>query len=149
VYSAGCTGIFRLIVKPGVFSKAPELWIHGEADDYTPIGACLDYSKRIGEAGTTVEFLSLPGVYHKFDDDDQRRITVRSAQRTVDNCPLEMDINTLATYDHNTGLRLSGGAFLQAIKSCSALGATVQGNCSARDKAGQATVAFLRKVFGM
>ena len=128
VYSAGCTGIFRLIVKPGVFSKAPELWIHGDADDYTPIGACQDYSKRIGEAGTPVEFVGLPGVYHKFDDDDQRRITVRGAQRTVENCPLEMDINTLATYDRNTGQRLSGVAFLKAVKSCSALGATVQGN---------------------
>ena len=74
---------------------------------------------------------------------------MRGAQRTVDNCPLEMDINTLATYDHNTGLRLSGEALLKAIKSCSALGATVHGNSSARDKAGQATVAFLRQVFGM
>ena len=93
--------------------------------------------------------MSLPGAYHKFDDDDQRRITVRGAQRTVENCPLEMDIDTLATYDHNTGQRLSGDAYLQAVKSCSALGATVQGNSSARDKAGQATVAFLRKVFGL
>jgi dienelactone hydrolase len=149
VYSAGCSGVLRLIVKPGVFSKAPELWIHGDADDYTPIGACRDYSKRIGEAGTPVEFVSLPGAYHKFDGDDQRRITVRGAQRTVDSCPLEMDIDTLATYDHNTGLRLSGDAYQKAVKSCSALGATVQGNSAARDKAGQATVAFLRKVFGL
>lgn len=149
VYSAGCSGIFRLIIKPGVFSKAPELWVHGDADDYTPIGACQDYSKRISEAGTPVEFVSLPGVYHKFDDDDQRRITLRGAQRTIDNCPLEMDINTLATYDRSTGLRLSGVDLLKAIKSCSTLGATVQGNSSARDKAGQATVAFLRKVFGL
>ena len=149
VYSAGCSGILRLIVKPGVFSKAPELWIHGDADDYTPIGACRDYSKRIGEVGTSVEFVSLPGAYHKFDDDDQRRITVRGAQRTVDSCPLEMDIDTLATYDHNTGLRLSGDAYQKAVKSCSALGATVQGNSAARDTAGQATVAFLRKVFGL
>jgi dienelactone hydrolase len=149
LYSAGCSGIFRLIIKPGVFSKAPELWIHGDADDYTPIGACQDYSKRISEAGTPVEFVSLPGVYHKFDDDDQRRITLRGAQRTIDSCPLEMDIDTLATYDRNTGLRLSGDAFQKAVKSCSAQGATVQGNSSARDKAGQATVAFLRKVFGL
>jgi dienelactone hydrolase len=149
VYSAGCSGTLRLIVKPGVFSKAPQLWLHGDADDYTPIGACQDYSKRIGEAGTPVEFVSLPGAYHKFDEDDQRRITVKGAQRTLETCPLEMDIDTLATYDHNTGLRLSGDALKQATKSCSALGATVQGNSSARDKAGQATVSFLRKVFGL
>ena len=149
VYSAGCSGTLRLIVKPGVFSKVPQLWLHGDADDYTPIGACQDYSKRIGEAGTPVEFVSLPGAYHKFDEDDQRHITVKGAQRTLETCPLEMDIDTLATYDHNTGLRLSGDALKQATKSCSALGATVQGNSSARDKAGQATVSFLRKVFGL
>jgi dienelactone hydrolase len=62
LYSAGCSGILRLIIKPGVFSKAPELWIHGDADDYTPIGACQDYSKRISEAGTPVEFVSLHGL---------------------------------------------------------------------------------------
>ena len=73
MYSGGCSGVFRLIVKPGVFSKAPELWIHGEADDYTPIGPCRDYAQRIGEAGTPVEFVSLPGAYHKFDSDGQRR----------------------------------------------------------------------------
>ena len=148
-YSAGCSGSLRLIVKPGVFSKSPELWIHGDADDYTPIGACRDYSKRIGEAGTPVEFVSVPGAYHKFDDDDQRLITMRGAQRTADSCPLEMDIDTLATYDRNTRQRLSGDALQQAVNSCNTLGATVQGNSAARDKAGQATVAFLRKVFGM
>jgi dienelactone hydrolase len=148
-YSAGCSGSLRLIVKPGVFSKSPELWIHGDADDYTPIGACRDYSKRIGEAGTPVEFVSVPGAYHKFDDDDQRLITIRGAQRTMDNCPLEMDIDTLATYDRNTRQRLSGDALQQAAKSCSELGASVQGNSAARDKAGQATLAFLRKVFGL
>ena len=67
--------------------------------------------------------------------------------RTVENCPLEMDIDTLITYDHNTGVRLTGGAYQQAVKSCSALGATVEGNIMARDKAGQAIVTFLRKVF--
>jgi dienelactone hydrolase len=148
-YSAGCSGTLRLIVKPGVFSKAPELWIHGDADDYTPIGACRDYSKRIGEAGTPVEFVSVPGAYHKFDDDEQRLITMRDAQRTLDSCPLEMDIDTLATYDRNTGQRLSGDAIQKTAKSCSTLGATLKGNSSARDKAGQATVVFLRKVFGL
>jgi dienelactone hydrolase len=149
VYSGGCNGTFRLIVKPGVFSRVPQLWIHGDADDYAPIGPCRDYSQRIGDAGTPVEFVTLSGAYHKFDDNDQRRITLRGATRTVENCPLEMDIDTLITYDHNTGLRLSGNDYLRAVKSCGATGATVQGNNAARDKAGQTTVAFLRKAFGL
>jgi dienelactone hydrolase len=149
LYAAGCSGTLRLIVKPGVFSKAPELWIHGEADDYTLIGACRDYSKRINEAGTPVEFVSLPGAYHKFDDVDQRHFHTWLLRHLVDSCPLEMDIDTLTIYDHNTGLSLSGDALSKAIKNCTARGVTVEGNSSARDKAGQATVAFLRKVFGL
>jgi dienelactone hydrolase len=149
MYSGGCNGVFRLIVKPGVFSKKPELWVHGESDDYTPIGPCRDYAQRIGEAGTPVEFVSLAGAYHKFDDVNQRRAFGRSLQRTSENCPLELDIDTLTAYDRNTGLQLTGGAFLKAVKSCSAQGATVEGNVMARDKAGQAVVTFLRKVFNL
>ena len=148
-YSGGCAGVFRLIVKPGVFSKAPQLWIHGDADDYTPITQCQDYAKQIGEAGTPVEFVTLPGAFHKFDYDDQRRIVLRGATRTAADCSLELDIDTLVTYDHNSGQRVSGDAYKQALKTCSATGASVQGNKAARDAAGQVTVAFLRKVFGL
>ena len=63
-YSGGCVGVFRLIAKPGVFSKAPELWLHGDADDYTPIGPCRDYSQSIADAGTPVVFVDFPGAYH-------------------------------------------------------------------------------------
>ena len=50
VYSGGCVGAFRLIVKPGVFSKAPMLWIHGDADDYALIAPCQDYADRIRQS---------------------------------------------------------------------------------------------------
>jgi dienelactone hydrolase len=149
MYSGGCSGGFRLIVKPGVFSKAPQLWVHGDADDYCPIGAVRDYSQRIGAAGTPVEFVTLPGAYHKFDQDDQRHINLPKVTRTLDDCPLELDIDTLITYDHSTGQRLTGPAYQKALKECGALGASVQGDKAARKKAGEATVAFLHKVFGM
>jgi hypothetical protein len=93
--------------------------------------------------------VSLPGAYHKFDQNDQRRVTVHGATQTVESCPLELDIDNLMTYDHSTGIRLTGEAYQRAVKSCGAVGATVQGNSAARDKAGEATVAFFRKVFGL
>jgi dienelactone hydrolase len=147
IYSGGCNGVFRLVVKPGVFSKMPELWVHGESDDYTPIGPCRDYAQRIGEAGTPLEFVSLPGVFHKFDDVSQRRAFVRGLQRTVETCLLEFDIDTMKAYDRGTGLQLTGDAYSKTVKSCSALGATIEGDAMAREKAGDAIVAFLRKVF--
>lgn len=148
VYSGGCVGVFRLMVKPGVFSKAPMLWIHGNADDYAPIAPCQDYADRIGKAGTPVEFVVIEGARHKFDSDDLRRHDIRGAQRTPEACPVEIDIDTMAAYDRFTGQRLSGADFLSALRtSCRALGASVEGNHGAREKAAQSVVGFLRKVF--
>jgi dienelactone hydrolase len=144
-YAGGCAGVFRLVVKPGVFSTRPILFIHGDADDYTPIGPCQDYAERIGKAGTPVEFLVLEGAHHKFDSDDMKRYYVRGATRTKADCPVEIDIDTLNAYDRATGARLQGEAYTAALKNCGAVGATVEGSTRARDKAAQAAVAFLKK----
>jgi dienelactone hydrolase len=146
-YAGGCAGVFRLVVKPGVFSKAPMLFIHGDADDYTPIGPCQDYADRIGKAGTPVEFVVLEGAHHKFDADDVKRYNLRTVTRTKAECPVEIDIDTLYAYDRTTGARLQGEAYTTALKNCGAVGATVEGSTRARDKAAQAAVGFLKKTF--
>jgi dienelactone hydrolase len=148
LYSGGCTGLFRLQVKPGVFTKSPMLWVHGDADDYTPIGACRDYAERIGKAGTPVEFVVIPGARHKFDMDEQRRFTVAGAQKNLETCPLEMDIDTLTFYDASNGQRLAfADATAMNKAKCSALGASVEGSSKARDLAAEAVLAFLKKTF--
>jgi len=149
VYSGGCTGGLRLAVKPGVFSTAPMLWIHGESDDYTTIAGCREYADRIAKAGTPVEFLALEGTYHKFDAEDQVHFYGRGLVKALDNCPLEMDINDFAYYDRFTGQRLQGEAFQAAAKACMSRGATLEGNPRSRDKAAKAAVEFLRKTFSM
>lgn len=146
VYGGGCTGIFRLVVKPGVFAKAPILFIHGDADDYTPIGPCQDYAERIGKAGTPVRFTVIAGAHHKFDADDPRRHYLRSAVRTKGDCPIEIDIDTLHAFDRGTGAQLTGAAYQDTLRNCRALGATVEGSREARAKAAQSAVAFLREV---
>ena len=146
-YAGGCAGVFRLVTKPGVFSKAPMLFIHGDADDYTPIGPCQDYADKIGKAGTPVEFAVIEGARHKFDSDDPKRYDVRGASRTKADCPLEVDIDTLYAYDRTTGARLQGAAYMAALKNCGAIGATTEGSSRARDKAAQAAIDFLKKVF--
>ena len=145
-YAGGCAGVFRLVTKPGVFSKAPMLFIHGDADDYTPIGPCQDYADKIGKAGTPVEFAVIEGARHKFDSDDPKRYDVRGATRTKADCPLEVDIDTLYAYDLTTGARLQGPAYLAALKNCGAIGATIEGSSRARDKAAQAAIDFLKRV---
>jgi dienelactone hydrolase len=144
-YAGACTSIFRLVVKPGVFSKAPMLFIHGDADDYTPIEPCKDYADKIGKAGTPVEFVVIEGAHHKFDADDPKRYFMRGASKAKADCPLEIDIDTLYAYDRFTGTRLQGEAYTTALKNCGTIGATVEGSSRARDKAAQAAVAFLKK----
>ena len=146
-YAGACAGIFRLVVKPGVFTKVPILFIHGDADDYTPIGPCQDYADKISKAGTPVEFVVIDGAQHKFDLDDQKRYYLRGGTRTKADCPLEIDIDTLYAYDRTTGARLQGEAYTAALKNCSAVGATSEGNTRARDKAAQSAVGFLKKTF--
>ena len=146
-YTGGCSGVFRLVVKPGVYSKAPMLFIHGDADDYTPIGPCQDYADKIGKAGTPVEFVVLEGAHHKFDGDDLKRYYLRGATRTKADCPIEIDFDTLYAYNGTGGARLQGEAYAAVLKSCGAVGATVEGSHRARDKAAQAAVGFLKKTF--
>jgi dienelactone hydrolase len=146
-YAGGCAGIFRLVVRPGVFSKSPMLFIHGDADDYTPIGPCQDYADKIGKAGTPVEFVVIEGAQHKFDADDLKRYYVRGATRTKADCPLEIDIDTLYAYDRTSGARLQGDPYTTTLKNCGAIGASVEGSNRARDKAAQAAVGFLKKTF--
>jgi dienelactone hydrolase len=147
VYSGGCTGVFRFVTKPGVFGKAPMLWIHGDADDYTPIGPCQEYAANIGKTGTPVEFVVIKGARHKFDADGLKRTQVAGAQTSRPDCPLEIDIDTLAAYDKTNGQRLQGEAYQAILKKCSGRGASVEGNAAARETAAKAAVGFLQKTF--
>ena len=149
LYTGGCTGVLRLQVKPGVFGKAPMLFIHGDADDYTPIAPCQEFASAIGKAGTPVEFVTIKGARHKFDQDDQKLVFVKGAQRSLADCPLEIDIENMWAFDRSNGQRVQGEAFQAMQKKCVALGASVQGNTAARNEAAKVAVGFLRKTFGM
>lgn len=130
------------------FASGPPNGVYAFASwNYTPIGACRDYADKIGKAGTPVEFVVLAGAHHKFDSDDTKRYYIRGATRTKAECVLEVDIDTGYAYDRTTGTRLQGKAFTAAQGACRAVGANVEGNHGARDKAAQAAVGFLKKTF--
>jgi dienelactone hydrolase len=149
VYAGGCSGLLRFAPNAGVFGKAPMLWIHGDADDYTPIGPCREYAEAIGKTGTPVEFVAIKGAAHKFDFDDTRKIKVADAVTTKPDCPYEFDVDTFAVVNRKSGQRLPAAEIAAATKECASRGASVQGNKAARDTAAKAAVAFLRKAFAM
>lgn len=146
-YAGGCVGSLRVAAKPGVFSKAPMLWVHGDADDYTPIGPCKEYADLIGKAGTPVDFFAIPGARHKFDEDDQKYYSLRDVQTAKPDCPLELDMTTFSYVDRFTSEKVSGEALSSMLKRCVDRGASVQGDRGARAKAAQAVVVFLQKAF--
>ena len=96
-----------------------------------------------------MQFEPIKGAMHKFDTDDQKNHLVKRAKCIREDCPLEQDIDTLAVMDHNTGQRVTGDAYKQAVEACSALGAHVEGNTVARSKAGDLVAAFLKKIYGL
>lgn len=148
VYSGGCTGITSIGVRPGVFGPSPMLWLHGDEDDYTDAGDCRTYAQAIQAAGTPAEFVLLPGARHKFDLNDPRRVQLPRVIKSRRGCPLEFDIDALAYRDRRDGSAIAStdvGTF--ARTHCTATGATIEGNRSAREAASQAVDAFLKRVF--
>lgn len=144
MYGSGCSGTFRLVVRPGVFRNEPMLFLHGDADDYVPMQPCQDYAARIAAAGTPAQFIVVPGARHKFDADDPKRYTLRSVRRTSATCPLETDIANFAIDDMRTGKRLTSEEVSTIQREeCSVTGASVEGDRSARAFAAEKIVTFL------
>lgn len=148
VYAGGCTGTLAVTAKPGVFSAAPMLFVHGDADDYTYASDCRDYSQRLKAAGVPTEFVALPGARHKFDLDNPQRVQLRNVGKTREGCPLELDIADMTYRDRRSGEALSlerGQAMLRG-ELCADRGATVEGDRKARDAAAKAVLDFLTQV---
>lgn len=148
LYSGGCAGYLAVTPKPGAFSPEPMLFVHGDADDYAYISDCRSYAQRIAAAGTPTEFVVLPGVRHKFDVDNGRRINLPSNSKTKEGCPLEYDIVDLKMRDRRSGEALAQDK-AQAINHelCVDKGATMEGDRKARETAGKAVIEFLNKAF--
>lgn len=144
LYTAGCAGPLRLKVEPGIFSRQPILFVHGDEDDYTPITPCLDYADKIRASGTPVWFETLQGARHKFDSDDPGRHHYRNVTTLKAECPIELDIRTLQSFDRFSGARLTGEIFRRAREACQARGGSVEGGWRARSKAAEVIIRFLR-----
>jgi dienelactone hydrolase len=146
-YSGGCAGILAVTPKPGVFDKAPILFVHGDADDYTYLSDCRRYAERVAAAGTPTEVVVLPGARHKFDADDQRRIDLRWVTKTRQGCPLEFDVVTLSMRHSGSGDVVPQAQVAAQLRDlCADKGATIEGDTKSRETAAQAVLEFLNRV---
>ncbi len=148
VYAGGCTGITSVTVKAGVFGPAPMLWLHGDEDDYTYASDCQEFAQRIKAAGTPTQFVLLPGARHKFDSGNPRRIQLPNVTKARKGCPLEFDVDALTFRDRRDGAAIPTGEVGNFSKThCAAVGASVEGDRTARENAAKAVDAFLKQVF--
>jgi hypothetical protein len=95
-----------------------------------------------------VQFVTSQGAHHKFDEDDPQRFHLAAAQRTLEACPLEFDMDKGMVVDRFTGQRIAGDQVAALSKqACSARGASVKGDLRLRAKAAEAIVGFLTTTF--
>jgi dienelactone hydrolase len=124
--------------------KMPMLFLHGEADNYTPIPPCRDYADWFRSMGNAVIFVGYPHAYHDFDRPSGSVTFDRRAEVYAD-CDVRYDIPAgrylrVNHDDHPTQDRAEIAAYL---KSCMTHGANVGPDPAARDDAIGRVHAFL------
>lgn len=134
----GCVAQYRN-PRPGV----PLLVLIGERDDYSGIGSCVDYVKRIRAAGGAAQLKLYPGAHHGFDG-DVREVFRPQAQNYRD-CVLYIEDDGTTTYGRTGELLESAQkAFDLMRRDCMRSGATVGANARARTEALRDVKAFLK-----
>jgi dienelactone hydrolase len=112
--------------------KAPMLFLHGEADSFTPVEPCRDYAKLFERLGNSITFVSYPGALHGFDS-AMAEIDLPSAP-TSGSCDARYDIGTarFTRLNHVDNPQLSADAVRKYLASCVGKGAAFGGDDKAR-----------------
>jgi dienelactone hydrolase len=105
--------------------KAPMLFLHGEADNFTPIGPCRTYAKWFEKMGSTVTFVGYPGANHSFDMDDP--VFELPNARTLGSCDARYDVEKgrFVRLDHVDNPQMTAPARQKYFESCAGTGAKV------------------------
>ena len=130
--------------------RAPMLFLHGEADNYVPMGRTKEFADWARTQGSDVTFQSYPGVYHDFDVEGGVDRYVRGVE-TARNCDAVIDISTgqVVRMDGKAVSGVSGADFMRYIRGCLQRGADLHPNAAARADAVERAHSFLTQVFHM
>ncbi|HUN50712.1 MAG TPA: dienelactone hydrolase family protein, partial [Candidatus Sulfotelmatobacter sp.] len=124
--------------------KAPLLFLHGEADNYTPIAPCREYADWFRAMGNPVTFVGYPHAYHDFDR-PSGSVTYDARAEVFADCDVRYDIpeGRYLRVDHRDHPTQDRAAVAAYFKSCRKHGANVGPDPAARDAAIAAVHAFL------
>ena len=112
--------------------KAPILFLHGEADDFTPIAPCREYAKWLQSMGNPVTFISYPGAIHAFDSSMQLFELPRAATLGTCDARYDLDEARFVRLDHVDNPQMTAEARRKYFASCAGEGASVGGDDEAR-----------------
>jgi dienelactone hydrolase len=127
--------------------KAPMLFLHGEADDFTPMAPCRDYAKWLQSMGNPVTFVSYPGAHHGFDSTMQVFELPRAP--TFGGCDARYDLEKarFVRVDHVDNPQITADGLRKYFASCGGKGASVGGDDEARADAFKQVHRFLTTTF--
>ncbi len=119
---------------------APLLFLHGEADDWTPLALCRHYVERGRAAGYDVRLIAYPGAHHGFDIAGLPFTHLPHAE-ALGRCGYVYDavgFTSLAT-----GARYAHRQWLDFHRGCTTRGVHLAGDADAREAARAALMRFL------
>ena len=123
-------------------SDRPLRIFQGTADDWTPIGPCREYVKRMRTAGKDVEMLEYAGAYHGFDNPRLPAARFRSEVLNGSNCSyVEGEPGRFQVLHRETGKPSN------SENPCRRRGATIGHHPGAYKQAIEDVKAFLIKIF--
>jgi dienelactone hydrolase len=138
-YPATCNRIF---LQETELSSRPLRIFQGTADDWTPIGPCRDYVKKISAAGKDVELFEYAGAHHSFDNPSLPAARFRPDVFNGSNCSyVEGEPGRFQVSHRETGKPSS------SENSCRKRGATIGYHPAAHRQAIEDVRAFLKKIF--
>jgi dienelactone hydrolase len=131
-----------------VTDKSPIMFLHGEADDYTPIGPTRELSAWAQSQGNPISFISYPKTYHDFDVQGGYQGLVKTLEIST-KCDLVIDLSSghALRMNHADNPKATPEEMRAYMKSCAGHGANLAYNAAARADAVEKVHSFLNQYF--
>jgi dienelactone hydrolase len=128
--------------------RSPILFLHGEADNYVPIGPTREFADWMKTMGNPVTFVGYPGTYHDFDVETGPQGFAKSVE-IGRRCDLVIDLTNghVKRMDHQADPTTTPDGVRAYMRSCTGHGADLVQNGAARADAIEKVHGFLKEQF--
>jgi dienelactone hydrolase len=140
--------------------RSPFLFLHGEADNYVPIGPTRELANWMQGMGSAVSFVGYPGAYHDFDVETAAPAPAKRGQggslrdysttvETFGKCDLVVDLTNghVTRMDHKDDPTATPDSVRTYMRTCMGHGANLGLNAGARADSIEKVHAFLKQYF--